>query len=72
MIRYSHLTLLGPGCNVNAKGYPVTCQAGRTEWVVSATSPATLLMEERPGTYCTGCWVGLGAGMNGCGQPHML
>ena len=40
-------------------------------WVVSAT-PRPLYPWERPGTHCTGGWVGHRAGLDGCGKfrPH--
>ena len=40
-------------------------------WVVNAT-PRPLDPRERPGTRCTGGWVGVGAGLDGCGKsrPH--
>jgi len=38
-------------------------------WVVSAT-PRPLHARERPGTHCIGGWVGLRAGMDGCGKSR--
>jgi hypothetical protein len=40
-------------------------------WVVNAT-PRPVYPRERPRTYCTGSWVGLRAGLDGCGRsrPH--
>ena len=32
------------------------------------TTPRPPLPRERPGTYCTGGWVGLGAGLDRCGK----
>jgi len=39
--------------------------------VVNAT-PRPLYPRERPGTHCTGGWVGIRAGLDGCGKflPH--
>ena len=37
----------------------------RWGWVVS-TTPLPLYPRERPGTHCTGCWVGPRAGLDGC------
>jgi hypothetical protein len=44
---------------------------GRWGWVVNST-PRTLYPWERPGTHCTGGWVGPRAGLDGCGKsrPH--
>ena len=39
----------------------------RWGWVVNAT-PRPLYPRERPGTYCTGGWVGPRAGLDGCGK----
>ena len=36
-------------------------------WVVNAT-PRPLYPRERPGTHCTGGWVGPRAGLEGCGK----
>ena len=36
-------------------------------WMVNAT-PRPLHPRERPGTHCVGGWVGLTAGMDGCGK----
>jgi hypothetical protein len=43
----------------------------RRGWVVSAT-PRPLYPQERPGTHCTGGWVGLRAGLDVCEKsfPH--
>ena len=43
----------------------------RLGWVVNAT-PRPPYPRERPGTHCTGGWVGPGAGLDGCGKscPH--
>ena len=41
-------------------------------WVVNATT-RPLYPQERPGSHCTGDWVGPMAGLDGCGksrQPH--
>ena len=38
-------------------------------WVVNAT-PRPLYPRERPGTHCIGDWVGLRAGLDGCGRSH--
>jgi len=35
-------------------------------WLVNAT-PRPLYSRERPGTHCTGGWVGPRAGLEGCG-----
>ena len=39
---------------------------------VSANAPAALYARERPGTHCTGGWVGPRAGLDRCGKsrPH--
>jgi len=45
---------------------------GARWWVVSGT-PRPLYPRERPGTHCRGGWVGLRAGLDGCGKcvpPH--
>jgi hypothetical protein len=39
----------------------------RWEWVVNAT-PRPLYARERPGTHCTGGWVGPLAGLDGGGK----
>ena len=31
---------------------------------------AALPPGKKPGTDCTGCWVGLRAGLDGCGKSH--
>ena len=36
-------------------------------WAVNAT-PRALYPRERPGTHCTGGWVGPRAGLDGCGK----
>jgi len=36
-------------------------------WMVNAT-PRPLYPRERPGTHCTGGWVGPRAGLDGCGK----
>ena len=43
----------------------------RWGWLVS-TTPRPLYPRERPGTCCTGGWVGPRAGLDGCGKsrPH--
>jgi hypothetical protein len=33
-------------------------------------APAALLPGNRPGTHCTGVWVGLTAGLDGCGKSR--
>jgi hypothetical protein len=38
-------------------------------WVVNAT-PQPLYPRERPGTHCTGGWVGPRAGQDGCGKSR--
>ena len=38
-------------------------------WVVNAT-PWPLYPQERPGTHCTGGWVGPRAGLDGCGKSR--
>ena len=39
------------------------------DWVVGQRhAPATLLPGKRPGTHCTGGWVGPRAGLDGCGK----
>ena len=42
----------------------------RLGWGVSVTPPAALYPRERPGTHCTGGWVGPRAGLERCGKPH--
>jgi hypothetical protein len=42
----------------------------RWGWVVS-TTPRPLYPRERPGTHCTGGWVGSRAGLDGCGKSYM-
>jgi hypothetical protein len=32
-------------------------------------APVALYPRERPGTHCTGAWVGPRAGLDGCGKP---
>ena len=39
-------------------------------WVVN-TTPRPLYPQERPGTHCTGGWVGLRAGLDGCGKSRL-
>ena len=41
----------------------------RWGWVVS-TTPRPLYPRERPGTYCTGGWVGPRAGLDVCGKSR--
>ena len=41
----------------------------RWGWVVSIT-PRPPCPRERPGTHCTGGWVGLGACLDRCGKPR--
>jgi len=52
---------------IEGKGCPVTCQAGiylGTGMVQVQLYPyLTMALERRPGTQCTGGWVGLRAGM---------
>jgi hypothetical protein len=54
---------------VKGKGYPITGHQGprgaRRGWVVR-TTPWPLYPWERPGTHCTGGWVGPRAGLDGC------
>jgi len=40
----------------------------RRGWGVRVMRP-TLYHRERPGTHCTGGWVGSGAGLDGCWKP---
>ena len=51
--------------------YPFMTSALRCGWVVS-TTPRPLYPRKRPGTHCTGGWVGPRAGLDGCGKsrPH--
>ena len=37
------------------------------EWVVNATPRSLYPRGKRHGTHCTGGWVGLTAGLDGCG-----
>ena len=39
-------------------------------WVINAT-PRPLDPQERPGTLCTGGWVGARAGLDGCGKSRL-
>jgi len=39
-------------------------------WMVNAT-PQPLYLRERPGTHCTGGWVGARAGLDGCGKSRL-
>jgi hypothetical protein len=41
------------------------------EWVVNATL-RPLYPLQRPGKHCIGGWVGLGAGLDGCGKSPSL
>jgi hypothetical protein len=62
--------------NHKGNGYAMTClcrhrgitpthlQPGTRRWVVS-TMHWLLYPRERPGTHCTGGWMGLGAGLDG-------
>src|SRR5215469_14147913 len=38
--------------------------------VWSASRPGRLYPQERPGTHCTGGWVGPGAGLDRCGKSR--
>ena len=38
--------------------------------VWSASHPGRLYPRERPGSHCTGGWVGLGAGLDRCGKSR--
>ena len=38
-------------------------------WVVNATT-LPLYPRERPGTHCIGGWVGVRAGLDGCGKSR--
>jgi hypothetical protein len=38
--------------------------------VWSASRPGRLYPRERPGTHCTGGWVGPGAGLDRCGKSR--
>ena len=65
-----------PVCNARSngkgKGSPYNRPRRlRRGWVVS-TTPRPLYPRERPGTHCTGGWVGPRAGLDGCGKsrPH--
>jgi hypothetical protein len=33
-------------------------------------APAALSPRKRPGTHCTGCWVGPSAAIDGCGKSR--
>jgi hypothetical protein len=39
-------------------------------WVVNATPRPLYPPEERPGTHCTGSWVGPRIGLDGCGKSR--
>jgi hypothetical protein len=43
---------------------------GTRRVVWSASRPGRLYPRERPGTHCTGGWVGLGAGLDRCGKSR--
>jgi hypothetical protein len=62
-------------CNIINKRYPVTdpkAQRGvaRRGWVVS-TTPQLLYTREKPGTHCTGGWVGPRAGLDMCKKNNI-
>jgi len=40
--------------------------------MINVTTRADFAPRERPGTHCTGGWVGARAGLDGCGKsrPH--
>jgi len=42
----------------------------RRWWVVSVTPRPHFTPGERPGTHCTGGWVGPRAGLDRCGKSH--
>ena len=39
-------------------------------WRISVTPRSFFTPRERPGTRCTWCWVGPGAGLDRCGKPN--
>jgi hypothetical protein len=39
-------------------------------WVVNSTPRPLCRPGKRPGTHCTEGWVGLGAGLDGCGKSR--
>jgi hypothetical protein len=43
---------------------------GTRRGVLSASRPGRLYPRERPGTHCTGGWVGPGAGLDRCGKSR--
>ena len=47
----------------------LTSTLDRGRGVVNAM-PQPLYPRERPGTHCTGGWVGRTAGLDGCGKSH--
>jgi hypothetical protein len=51
---------------------PINDHGNRTEVMDQRHAPATLYPRERPGTHCTGGWVGPRAGLDRCGKsrPH--
>jgi hypothetical protein len=72
--------------STQCKGNPVTGPGGPIGWVEvslnfflttaleggvwSASRPGRLYHRERPGTHCTGGWVGPGAGLDRCGKSR--
>jgi len=47
---------------------PMLDSGPRRGWVICTTP--LFYPQERPGTYCTVGWVGLGASLGGCGKTH--
>jgi hypothetical protein len=43
---------------------------GTRRWCVVTITPGRLYPRERPGTHCTGGWVGPGAGLDRCGKSR--
>ena len=57
------------GQSTKAQTWIYFLDLGARWWVVS-TTPRPLYPRERPGTHCTGGWVGLRAGLEGCGKSR--
>jgi hypothetical protein len=69
-------------CRCKGEGRPIICQrrlatlmlnfVARWGWVVKATPLPAFPPGKRPGTHCTGGWVGLRARLGGCEQDKNL
>jgi len=58
------------GWGLAVKLYSFLNLDARCGWVINAT-PRTLYPWERPGTRCTGGWVSLRTGLDGCGKSPL-